>query len=169
MAVARALERASRERLAERSAAACYGTVLVLAALPLIDPDDVASGWGWELVTGVGVATWVAHLYAEVLGDHVRRGSRLDRQEVVHAMADGLPILLASVLPAVVLALGRLEVLDPRFALWTAVVVAIVQLVGVGALVGATQSPRGASVAAYAAVTGVAGVVVVSLKLALGH
>jgi hypothetical protein len=53
--------------------AACYGTVLVLASLALIDADDVASGIGWELVTGVGVATWVAHLYAEVIGDHLRR------------------------------------------------------------------------------------------------
>ena len=35
--------------------AACYGTVLVLAALPLIDADEVSSGLGRDLVTGVGV------------------------------------------------------------------------------------------------------------------
>jgi hypothetical protein len=101
----------TRERGAERLAAACYGSVLVLAALPLLDADGVDSGLGWELVTGVGVATWVAHLYAEMVGDHVRRGASLDREEIARAMADGLPILLAAVLPAVVLALGRLDVL----------------------------------------------------------
>ena len=37
--------------------------------LAAIDADGVGSGLGWELVTGVGVATWVAHLYAEVVGD----------------------------------------------------------------------------------------------------
>ena len=157
------------ERLAERSSAACYGTVLVLAALPLIDDDEVSSGWGWELVTGVGVATWIAHLYAEVLGEHVRRGGRLDRHEISRAMVDGLPILLAAVLPAVVLMLGRLEVLEPRTALWVAVAAAIAQLVGLGAFVGASLSRPRASVWAYATATGSVGIVVVARKLALGH
>ena len=70
------------ERVAERLSAACYGTVLVLAALPLIDAEEVSSGLGWELVTGVGVATWVAHLFAEVVGDHVRHRAAPDRAEV---------------------------------------------------------------------------------------
>ena len=149
--------------------AACYGTVLVLAALPLIDADEVSSGLGWELVTGVGVATWLAHLYAEVMGDHVRRGAALDRAEITRAMVDGLPILLAAVLPAVMLMLGRLDVLDHRVALWAAVAVAIGQLIGVGVFVGTSVSRRGATVWSYAGVTAVIGLAVVSLKLVLGH
>src|SRR5262245_49683678 len=89
----------SQDRRAEMATAAAYGTVLVLASLPLVGPDDVASGLGWELVTGVGVATWVAHLYAEVVGDHIRRGARVDRRELGRSMIDGSPILLAAVLP----------------------------------------------------------------------
>ena len=157
------------ERVAERSSAACYGTVLVLAALPLIDADEVSSGLGWELVCGVGVATWVAHLYAEVIGDHVRRGSAVDRSEVTRAMVDGLPILLAAVLPAVMLLLGRLDVLDERVALWAAVGVAIAQLVGVGAFVGGFVSRRGANVLRYAGATAAFGIAVVTVKLLLGH
>ena len=159
------------DRLAERLSAACYGTVLVLAALPLIHPDDVASGWGWELVTGVGVATWLAHLFAEVVGDHVRRGAPVDRVEVVRAMVDGLPILLAAVLPAAVLLLGRVDVLTARTALWLSVAVAVGQLVGVGALVGAHLSTRGAStrVWGYALGTAVIGLAVVTIKLLLDH
>jgi hypothetical protein len=149
--------------------AACYGTVLVLAALPLIDTDEVASGLGWELVTGVGVATWVAHLYAEVVGDHFRRGSVLDRIEVNRAMLDGLPILLAAVLPAFVLLLGRLDALAPRVALWVAVAVAIGQLVAVGAFVGVSVSADGATPWSYAAATAAIGIAVVFLKLVLGH
>jgi hypothetical protein len=158
-----------RERFAEQLSAACYGTVLVLAALPLIDADDVASGWGWELVTGVGVATWMAHLYAEVVGDHFRRGSALDRNEITRAMVDGLPILLAAVLPAVVLLLGRVDVLDESVALWISVGVAIAQLVGVGAFVGGSVSHRRASVWSYAGVTAAIGIAIVTIKLALGH
>jgi hypothetical protein len=161
--------RPRRERRAERLSAACYGTVLVLAALPLIDAEEVASGWGWELVTGIGVATWVAHLFAEVVGDHVRSGSKVDRSELTRAMVDGLPIPLAAVLPGLMLLLGRLEVLDERVALWAAVVVAIGQLVGVGAFVGAAVSRRGASVWSYALATATIGLVVVGLKVGLGH
>jgi hypothetical protein len=159
----------SRERLAERLSAACYGTVLVLAALPLINADDVSSGLGWELITGVGVTTWVAHMYAEVVGDHLRRGSSLDRAEISRAMVDGLPILLAAVLPGFMLFLGRIDVLEPRLALWSAVAAAVLQLVGVGAFVGASMSPRRPNVWWYALGTALVGIAVVSLKVALGH
>ena len=162
------LEHQPRERLAERFTAAAYGTVLVLAALPLIDADEVSSGLGWELVTGVGVATWVAHLYAEAVGDHLRRGAALDREEITRAMADGLPILLAALPPALVLLLGRFSALDERTALWLAVAIAIAQLVGLGVVVGSLVSTRrGRGV--YAIATAAIGLVVVSLKLILGH
>jgi hypothetical protein len=140
-----------------------------MAALAAIDVDAVGSGLGWELVTGVGVATWVAHLYAEVVGDRLRYDTPLDRREVATAAIDGLPIIVAAVLPAVMLLLGRLDVLDPRAALWLAVAVALAQLVGLGAFVGYAASPGGGAVWSYAAVTGAIGVAVVTLKLGLGH
>jgi hypothetical protein len=158
-----------RERLVERLSAACYGTVLVLAALPLINPDDVASGLGWELVTGVGVATWIAHLYAELVADRLHQSGPLERAEIVTAMTDGSPILLAMVGPAVALGLGRLDVLEERVALWVAVGVAILQLVAVGAYVGSTASRSGRRRWSYAAFTAAIGIAVVTLKLALGH
>jgi hypothetical protein len=158
-----------RERLAERLSAACYGTVLVLVALPLIHPDDVSNGLGWELVTGVGLATWIAHLYAELVADRVHQSGHLVREEVVTAMTDGAPILLAAVAPALALGLGRLGALDERVALWTAVGVAILQLVGVGAFVGSTVSRTGRRRWSYAAFTAAVGIAVVTLKLALGH
>jgi hypothetical protein len=159
----------SGERLAERVSAASYGTVLVLTALGAIDSDDVASRLGWELVTGVGVATWVAHLYSEVVGDHLRHPAAHDRQEITRAMVDGVPIPLAAVLPATLLLLGRLDVLEPRFALWTAVVVAVLQLVGLGAFVGLAVSVRRSRAWLYAAFTAAFGLAVVSLKIGLGH
>ena len=162
-------QRDPRERAAQRVTAAAYGTVLVLAALPLIDPDDVASGLGWELVSGVGIATWVAHLYAEAIGEHVRRSAAVDRAEIVRAMFDGLPILAAAVLPALLLGLGRLDVLSPRLALWLALAAALVQLVGVGVVAGAAVPGRGRRPWRYALVTAVIGLAVVAIKVALGH
>jgi hypothetical protein len=168
MGLMRQVESWPRERLAQRVSAASYGTVLVLASLALLDADEVASGLGWELVTGVGVATWVAHLYAEVVGDHIRHTEAPGRRELVRAMIDGLPILLAAVAPGVMLLLGRLDVLPHRLALWAAVAVAFLQLVTVGILVGSLSDHR-ASPWRFAAVSGAVGLVVVALKIALGH
>ena len=155
---------------AERVSAAAYGTVLILAALPLIHPEDVDDGVGWGLVVGVGGATWLAHLFAEVVGDHVRHSAAAhERAEIARAMVDGLPILAAAVLPAAALFLGRLEVLSARSALWTAVVVAIVQLVCLGALVGAVATERRWERWAYAGATALFGLGVVVIKVMLGH
>ena len=168
MRVMRHVQSWPRERLARRVSAASYGTVLVLASLALVDADEVASGWGWELVTGVGLATWVAHVYAEVVGDHIRHTAAPGRRELRRAMTDGLPILLAAVAPAVMLLLGRLDVLAHRGALWAAVVVAFLQLVGVGALVG-SLSDHGSGPWRFAAATGAFGFAVVVVKIVLGH
>jgi hypothetical protein len=158
-----------RDRLAERVSAASYGTVLVLAALAIVDPDAVAEGWGWELMTAVGVATWAAHLYGEIVGDHIRHEAAHAAPEIKRAMGDGAPILLAPIVPAVLLLLGRLDVLSERVALWLATAVAFLQLVGLGAFVGFTVSHRGSNAWLYAGVTAGFGLLVVSLKLALGH
>jgi hypothetical protein len=157
------------ERLAEWATAAVYGTVLVLSALAAVDDDKVSSGFGWELLMGVGAATWVAHLYAEVVGDHLRHGAALERHELLRSMADGLPIPLAALPPAAVLLLGRLDVLEPRVALWVSVLVAVLQLMGVGALVATAAPFAGARPWWYAAVTGAIGLAVVIIKVLLGH
>jgi hypothetical protein len=156
-----------RERLAERVSAASYGTVLVLASLALIDAEEVASGWGWELVSGVGIATYVAHLYAEVVGDRLRHTDAPGSREIKRAVLDGLPILLAAVTPAVALGLGRIGVVDAGAAVWLAVAIAFVQLVGVGCLVGLLVSDDHPHAWRFAAVTAAFGILVVALKTLL--
>ena len=168
MGLMRQVQGQPRDRLAERVSAASYGTVLVLASLALVDEEEVASGWGWELVTGVGLATWIAHLYAEIVGDHIRQNAAPGRTEIRRAATDGFPILLAAVAPAVMLFLGRIDVLAHRGALWAAVAVAFLQLVGVGALAG-SLSDHETSPWRFAAAAGAFGVVVVGLKVVLGH
>jgi hypothetical protein len=155
--------------MAEWVSAASYGSVLILVSLTLIDADEVRSGVGWELVTGVGVATWIAHFYAEIVGDHLRNPEAHQPHEIRRAMADGSPILLSAVLPAVMLLLGRLEVLAPSTSLWAAVGVALLQLVGLGVFVGLLVSGRRQYAWRYAAVTATFGAAVVALMIALGH
>ena len=96
-----------RERLAERIGAAAYGTVLVLSALALVEVTEVGIGHGVELVVGVGLATWIAHLFAELLAEHVRH----DRAAHLAAGAAGgrrrqSRSSWSTVLPAAALLLG---------------------------------------------------------------
>ena len=160
-------ERASR--LAERVRAASYGTVLVIAALGVTTVADVGVGYSAELVLGVGAATWVAHLYAELLGRHVVELEPLRRREVFEAMVDGSPILLATVLPGVVLLIGRGGVASAGTALSVAMLVAFAQLVGIGVLVARRAPGRGHAAWVFAGVTATVGIVVGGFALILGH
>ena len=83
-------------------------------------------------------------------------------------MLDGVPILVAAIVPAAALGLGALDVLEKSVALWVAVVAGIVQLVSLGVFVGWTVVPRRSRWAYGAASAGI-GVAVVVLKLALSH
>jgi len=156
-------------RLAERVRAASYGTVLVIAALGVTSAADVGLGYSAELVLGVGAATWVAHLYAELLGRHVVEREPLRRTEVYEAMIDGSPILLATVLPGVVLLMGRGGLAAADTALSIAMLVAFAQLVGIGVLVARLAPGRGHAAWIFAGITAAVGIIVGSVTLILGH
>ena len=163
------LDRLPRERLAELVSAACYGTVLVLAALSVIGVSEVALGHGAELVAGVGFATWLAHIFAELLGGHARHPEPLHRSEVVRAVVDGSPILASTVLPAIVLLFGRLDLLSDSSARILAILLAIIQLFGIGALVARVAPAPPATSWTFAAATASIGIAVVALTVFLGH
>jgi hypothetical protein len=164
-----ASERMSRDRLSECVSAACYGSVLVLAFLAVIGGSEVAEGHSAELIAGVGLATWIAHLFAELLGEHIRYHEPVDRKELARAAVDGSPILASTVLPAVALLLGRLDVITDQTARVAAIVVALVQLASVGAFVARVAPvPRTAAWTFGPATAGV-GIVVVGLTVSLGH
>jgi hypothetical protein len=162
-------DRMSRDRLAELVSAASYGTVLALAALSVISVSDIASGHGSELVAGVGVATWIAHLFAELLGGHVRHREPLHRSEIRRAAVDGSPILAATVLPAAVLLLGRLDVVSDATARMISIAVATVQLLLIGAFVAREASAPPSTRWIFAAATAGIGVAVAVVTLLLGH
>jgi hypothetical protein len=155
-------------RLAERASAAAYGTVLVLAALAVAGAHDVASGYAAELVGGVGLATWVAHVYATLLGAQLRQSNDPAATAFGPVAIDGLPILAATLLPAFVLLLGRLGALPHGVALWLAIALAIAQLIGTVFVIELYVNASGVRWRFILAAVGI-GVVVVLLVLALGH
>jgi hypothetical protein len=167
--IERLLGRFDLERLADLVAAAAYGTLLVLAALSVVGIAQVSVGYGAELVAGVGVATWVAHVFAELLGGHVHLQRPLERPEVTRALIDGVPILAAPVLPACALLLGRLDGVPENTARTAAICIAIVQLLMVGVAVGQVAPARRLAAWAFGATTVGIGVAVVAVTITLGH
>lgn len=162
-------DRLSAARTAELVTAAAYGSVLVLAALSVIGVSDVALGHGAEIIAGVGVATWSAHLFAELLGAHVAHPEPLHRHHVRQAAVDGSPILAATVLPAVALLLGRLDVVSDTTARMLAITVAILQLLAIGAYVARVAPAPPSTRWGFAAAVVTIGFVIAALTLALGH
>jgi len=158
-----------QERVAQLVSAAAYGSVLVLAALAVIGVSEVAEGHGAELVAGVGVATWIAHLFAELLGNRVLHPHRLHWGEAGEAALDGAPILAATVLPAFALMLGRLDVLGDATARNLAILLAVAQLLAIGVYVGHVAPSHQGSRWSYAAVVLGVGASVVALTTLLGH
>ena len=70
------------DRVAELVGAAAYGSILLLSGLVLLEATDVGIGHGLEVVLGIGVATWIAHLFAELLAEHARHDRLLRWAEV---------------------------------------------------------------------------------------
>jgi hypothetical protein len=157
------------ERLAELVSSAAYGSVLVLAAIGVIGVSDVALGHSAEIVAGVGLATFVAHLFAEVLGRHVRHPAPLRKRELARAVVDGCPILAATVLPAAALLPGRVEMVSADAARTAALTVAILQLVAIGVVVARVAPARRTEEWTFAAATAGLGFVIAALVVWLGH
>ncbi len=133
-------------------------------------PSDVADGHGLELVAGVGVATWVAHVFADLVGEHVRHSERLTADELRWSLVSGTPILVATVLPGVALGLGRLEAISDDVAIWIATTIAIFQMVGVGATVGVLRERRAPRRSGgSSSPRRIFGLAVTAVKVQLGH
>lgn len=163
------LRRMPRERAADLITAAAYGSVLILGALAFVAPEDVADGHGKELVAGVGVATWAAHVFADLVGEHVRHSDRLTGGELRWSLMSGLPILAATVLPGVAIALGQLEAISDELAIWAATIVGIVQMVAVGVTVGLLQERAHRKVWQFVLATAVFGLAVTAVKIQFAH
>jgi hypothetical protein len=164
-----ALRRMPREHAADLVTAAAYGSVLLLGALAFVEPADVADGHGLELIAGVGVATWVAHVFADLVGEHVRHPGHLESGEVRWSFVSGVPILVATVLPGIALGLGRLQVISDKGAIWAAVMIGAAQMVMVGAIVGSLRGTGRRTFWWFVLATGVFGIAVTAVKINLGH
>lgn len=157
-----------RDNSASRISAYIYGNVLVLAALvPIVTTPNYV---GLFVVLGTAMSTFVAHVFAEMVGHSVREDTRLGPADRRREVRNSLPILSSAVMPCVILAIGWLGWIEPRTAQILAEVAVVVRI---GAIVFVIdrlkgERPSRMSIVMALALTVIA-VTVVVVKVVLTH
>lgn len=160
--------RLNRRDAASRISAYVYGNILVLAALVPVPVED--NFLGGAVVVGTALSTFVAHTFAEAVGDSVRQGTALTREERWAELRNSVPILNSAVLPTLILLAGLIGWLEPRTAQILAEIAILVRIGGIVFVIARLRGerPNRATIVGAAVMTIVA-VIVVALKIALTH
>lgn len=160
----------SREQAAARISAYVYGNIIVFATTVPLAASDLSHGHGTLLILGVSASTYLAHVFADVIGHQVRAGKGLERADLWHEIRDSLPVLTSGLVPAVLLLLGGLHWIPGRAAILGSEAYLLLRMALIGLLVERLQTERpsvrtlAAGVVLAAAAAGVA-----LVKVALGH
>ncbi len=118
-------------------ARAVYGTILALAVV-LAVADDPDNGIGFVLggLLATAIIFWLAHVYAEVLAEHVRSRRTSWRADIRAAVVGEWPLVQAAVPLALGLALGVVGLLSRDAAVNVAIALGLAELFGWGLAVG---------------------------------
>lgn len=106
-----------------------YGTIVVLASLTAGAKRYETDLWNLVVITATTVIVlWFAHVYSDGIGESLALGRRLSVDELLSIARRELAIPLAAAVPVAVLALGAVDVLKPRTAVWLAFGVGVATL-----------------------------------------
>jgi hypothetical protein len=148
-------------------ARAIYGTILVMAVIAALSHDDTVKSA--ELIAGVLTTTfvfWIAHVYAEVLGQRMEReGGRPTFANIAGAARGEWPLVEASLLPVLCLLLGVVGIVKTDTAVAIAIGAGVVELFGYGIAAGRRLHLSRGGTIVVAVVNGALGLVIVLLKV----
>jgi len=121
-------------RARRRISAYVYGNITILAAVVAVDAAGVENGHGLLAVTATALATFIAHITADIISERVRpdHTPETPRHEVLAELRDATPIATSAAVPFLLLLLGTLGVLKDPLAQLAAAAAIIVRLAGVG-------------------------------------
>jgi len=147
-----------------------YGTVVAMSALAAGASAFLHELWRLTAIVAVGsVVFWVAHVYADSLGETIALGRRLNVAELKSVARREVSIVFAAILPAVALALGALGVVGDRAAVWLALGAGTATL-GIQGVRYARIENLGPAASALAVATNVSlGGVIIALKVLVAH
>ena len=147
---------------------AIEGTIIALAVVATIDASDSGSPFrAFWLLLATGTFFWVAHVYADLLASRIKGHHRMKRGDVAHVLHREWPLLQASLLLAVPLALGVLGIVSGDAALDLAMAVGVTALAGWGVVFSRREGHGLAGIVAAASVNAAVGLIIVGLKVAV--
>ncbi|UCR89425.1 hypothetical protein [Mycetocola spongiae] len=126
----------SRADAAARISAYVYGNVLILTALISQHPTDASSGRAALIVFATGLTTYLAHTFAEALGERVRTDEPPSWTLAKHELRNALPIASSTTIPVLLLVAAALGWLPPAGALLTAQLVTVIRMGLLGLILG---------------------------------
>jgi hypothetical protein len=147
--------------------AAIYGSIL---AASLVGALDVTEATSQEMTLSLLATTLVfaaAHAWSEAVSERIvlRQGGSLAR--LVELMRREWPLVEAGFVPGAALALAWVGVWSTGFGAALAFVLAVVQLIGWGIMVGLRSYDRWLAALVVGAVNGFLGLILVALKIAV--
>ncbi|MGI4894388.1 MAG: hypothetical protein ACRYF3_04660 [Janthinobacterium lividum] len=159
-------------RARHRISAYVYGNITVLGAVIAATPHTVEDGHALIAVGATALATFVAHILADVVSERVRPDhvERKASSEVREELRDATPIASAAALPVLLMLLGTLDLVSAQVAEILATFAVVVRLAGVG-LVTERLSGRPRSATAFwgGIVLAAVSTVIAVLKAVLTH
>lgn len=162
--------RAAPQRRPSDYTGAIYGSLLAASVVVGSSPGR-APPQPVELIVlllATGIVFWLAHVYAQLVGDRLA-GPSMSWNEVRIAAAREWPIVQAAVPPAVAAGVGGLLGLSDSGAAWLALMVAVAGQVGWALYVAAKAGATRRLMIASGAVNLVLGLLIVLLKATLSH
>jgi len=137
---------------------------LAAGALSHLGPPELI-----EVVATTSIVIWLAHTYANTLGESIERGHRIDRALFQRVAAHELPILVAAAAPISLLLLGDLGIVKESTSIWLAFGLGFVSLAAQGARYARVERLGTAGMLAVVALNLALGGVVVALKVLVSH
>jgi hypothetical protein len=171
-----AIERIKDRRLPSRVAgrrspnlvAAIEGTIVATAVVATIDASDSGSpARAFWILLATGTFFWIAHVYADLLAARIKGHHRMRRDDVAHVLHREWPLLQASLLLAVPLALGALGILNRELALDLGMAVGVAALFGWGVVFARREGHGLAGIIGAASLNAAVGLVIIGLKVAV--
>src|SRR5262245_9460258 len=157
------IERIKDRRLPSRVAgrrspnlvATIEGTIVATAVVATTDASDSGSpARAFWILLATGTFVWIAHVYADLLASRIKGHHRMRRDDVADVLHREWPLLQASLLLAVPLALGALGILDREAALDLSMAVGVAALFGWGVVFSRREGHGPAKVIAAASLNG---------------
>ena len=148
-------------------AAGIYGTIVTASVLATAGGNLHPAALE-VLVFGTLLVYWVAEVYAEILADHIHAGRLPTGRELRGVVGSTWPLVAASYLPLLVLAVAALGA-TPKVASFLALAVAVVLLLVHGLTAGRAAGLTGWRLTGSAATAGLFGIAMVALKALVAH